>query len=152
MPSPVPAVSPTVVNLQRFGFHEQPTILVVTFSMPLDSARAIDLANYRIVTLGGPGRGGSLKGHVTRVRKAVYDPVTNTVTLHMAQRMDIHNHYRITITGTAPYGLMGSDDALLAGAGTGYPGTNFVGLLSEKTLAGPSSAAIRLNGGFQVQF
>ncbi len=113
--------------------------------------RAVNLANYRIVTLGGPGRGGSLKGHVTRVRKAVYDPVTNTVTLHMAQRMDIHNRYRITITGTAPYGLMGSDDALLAGAGTGDPGTNFVGLISEKTLVGPSSAAIRLSRSSQAR-
>ena len=36
---PVPN-GPTVVSLQRFGFHAQPTLLVLTFSTPLDPARA----------------------------------------------------------------------------------------------------------------
>ena len=143
--TPVTPASPTVVNLQRFGFHAQPTILVVTFSLPLDSVRALNPANYRIVTLGGPGRGGSQRGHVTRVRSVVYDPVANTVTLRMAQRLDIHNHYQITINGTAPDGLIGTDGALLAGGGTGNSGTNFVGVISEKTLVGPSTAALRVS-------
>ena len=130
--------SPAVVDLQRFGFHDQPTILVVTFSMPLDAARAQDVANYRIVTMGGPGRGGSLQGHVTRVSKAVYDAAAQTVTLHMAQRLDIHNLYRITITGTSPGGLMGTGGTPLDGAGTGKTGSNFVSVISWRTLAGPS--------------
>ena len=126
-PVPVPLPSPSVIDVQRFGVHVQPTVLVVTFSMPLDSARALNAANYRIVTLGGPGRGGSKKGHVTQVRKAVYDPAARTVTLHMAQQMDLHNFYRITITGTAAGGLMGTEGAPLDGVGTTTPGSNFVG-------------------------
>jgi hypothetical protein len=144
--SPVPIVkSPAVVDVQRFGFHDQPTVLVVTFSMPIDSARALNAANYRIVTMGGPGRGGSLRGHITRVSKVVYDPVTQTVTLHMAQRMDFHNFYRITIKGTAAGGIMGTGGAPLDGAGTSTSGSNFVGVISPKMLAGPSRAAIRIS-------
>ena len=39
--------------------------------------------NYQIVTLGGPGVGGSLVGHVTPVARAVYDPGNDTVTLFL---------------------------------------------------------------------
>jgi len=141
--APLPLASPTVTDLQRFGFHEQPTVLVVSFSMPLDPARALDLADYRIVTLGGPGRGGSLKGHVTRVSTAVYNSAAQTVTLHMTRRLDIHNLYRITITGAAPDGLMGTGGVPLDGAGTGDPGSNYVGVISWRTLAGPSTELIR---------
>ena len=141
--TPLTPVSPSVVNLQRFGFHTQATTLVVTFSMPLDSARALDVGNYRIVTLGGPGRGGAQRGHVTRVRKVVYNPVAQTVTLHMAQRLDLHNLYRITITGAAPGGLMSTEGVPLDGAGTGNPGSNFVGFISSKILAGPSPVALQ---------
>jgi uncharacterized protein DUF11 len=138
----VTPTSPTVVNVQRFGYHDQPTIVVVSFSGALDATLAQDVANYRIVTLGGRGRGGSLRGHVTRVRTARYNPVTDTVTLRLAQRLDIHNLYRITITGTVPGGLMGADGEPLDGAGIGTPGSNFVRLISAKTLAGRASQAV----------
>ena len=140
--APVTPASPAVVDLQRFGFHEQSTILLVTFDMPLDAAQARDLRNYRIVTMGGPGRGGSLHGHVTHVRNAVYNAAAQTVTLHLAERLDIHNLYRITITGTSPGGLMGTGGTPLDGAGTGKTGTNFVSVISWRTLAGPSTKAI----------
>ena len=38
--APTAVDGPTVVSLQRFGFHAQPTLLVLTFSTPLDPARA----------------------------------------------------------------------------------------------------------------
>ena len=45
--------SPTVVSLARFGFHMQPTSVVITFSSALDPERADDVNNYHIVTMGG---------------------------------------------------------------------------------------------------
>ena len=42
---------PTVTLLQRYGYHVQPTTLVLTFSTALDPARAENLSNYRIVPL-----------------------------------------------------------------------------------------------------
>jgi CSLREA domain-containing protein len=57
--SPPPTIAPTVVSLHRFGYHMQPTTLVLTFSTALDAASATDVSNYRITTLGGHGRRGS---------------------------------------------------------------------------------------------
>jgi uncharacterized repeat protein (TIGR01451 family) len=134
---------PSVVDVQRFGFHDQATDLVVFFSTPLAAAQAQDVSNYRIVTLGGPGRGGSLIGHVTRVRKAVYNAAAGTVTLYMAHRLDIHNRYRFTIAGAAPDGLMGTDGVHLDGAANGIAGSDYVSYITEKTLAGRASEATR---------
>jgi hypothetical protein len=142
--TPLINVAPAVVNVQRFGFHEQPSVLVVTFSMPLDSAQALNAANYRIVTVGGPGRGGSLRGHVTRVGSVVYNALAQTVTLHMAARMDIHNLYRITINGAAG-GLTGSNGMPLDGAGSGQGGSDYVGYLNAHSVVGPSTEAVRIS-------
>jgi autotransporter-associated beta strand protein len=129
----------TVRSLARFGFHGQPTSLVLTFSAPLDVTRSQDVKNYRIVTLGGQGKDGGLVGHVTPVRAAVYDPSTFTVTLHPAQRLDLHNFYRLTVSGTLADGLTSSNGLPLAGQGA-MLGTNYVRAFSGKILAGPALA------------
>ncbi len=132
-------IPPTVTDLERFGFHEQPTVLVVSFSIPLAAAQAQDVTNYRVVKLNAAG-----SGHVTRVKEAVYSSVTHTVTLYMAQRLNIHDLYQITITGTAPGGLRGTGGALLDGSGTGLPGSNYVKTISGKILAGRAKDAVQV--------
>jgi CSLREA domain-containing protein len=129
--------APTVVSLQRFGFHMQPTSLVLTFSTALDAASVRHLANYRIVTLGGPGRGGSKVGHVTRVKRAIYDPSTYTVTLLPADRLDIHNRYKLTVNGSTATGLKGAGGLMLDGD-SDAPGSNYVAQINLQTLAGPA--------------
>jgi hypothetical protein len=127
------AAAPTVTNLQRFGFHTQPTLLVLTFSTALDSARAENTANYT-VTLGS---------RQFPVTAAVYNPTSNTVTLMFSQMLDIHHQYTITVNGMAPNGLTSATGVLLSGAnnGTTQPGTNFVLTFGSAILAGPASAA-----------
>jgi type VI secretion system secreted protein VgrG len=120
--------------LRRFGFHAQPTSLVLSFGMPLDATRAQDARNYRIVSLGGPGRGGSSVGRPIGVQSAVYNPSALTVTLRPSERLDVHNTYRLVVKGTAPSGLAGP---------TGVPfGRNSVGLISRSTLAGPAPTSL----------
>ena len=75
--------------------------------------------------------------------KAVYNAAAQTVTLRLAKRLPLQNRYQITITGAAPGGLVGTDGARLDGAGNGTPGSNFVGVISRRTLAGPSTKANR---------
>lgn len=118
---------------RRYGYHAQPTILVLSFSTPLDQARAQDVRNYQIVTLGGPGRGGSLHGHRIAVRAATYDPTTLTVTLYPAERLDIHNRYLLSVNMTASGGLTGPTGGRLGG--------DFGAVISRSTLVGsaPSS-------------
>jgi hypothetical protein len=114
---------PIVLKLQRFGVHDHPTTLVLTFDKPLDPASAQNLRNYRLVNPHGrPGQ----------ITAAVYQPSTLTVTLHPAQRLDIHRTYTLTVVGIPPNGVRDTTGKLLDGAGTGHPGSNFV---TEVTIA-----------------
>jgi hypothetical protein len=130
---------PIVTGVKRFGFHTQPTILVLSFNEALKPVTAQNTANYLIVTLGGPGRGGNRVGHVIKVANAVYNPTTFTVTLFPAERLDIHNFYRLTVNGTAPKGLTDSQGNLLDGLNNGKAGSSFVTIISRSTLVGADS-------------
>ena len=133
---------PAIVLLQRFGYHYQPTILVLTFSTPLDPSRAENVNNYQIVALGFRGAAGSFRGVSAQVTEAVYDSASKTVTLHLSQRLNIHNLYQITVIGTAPNGIAGPAGTLLDGSGNGAPGSNFVGTISRQNLVVPSTVQV----------
>jgi hypothetical protein len=122
------AQAPTVVSVQRFGFHWQPTTVSVSYSSPMDEARVQDPNNYRIV---GPG------GRVIPVVSAVYDPASQSVTLSPRERLNLHFAYQLTVVGTEPNGVTDVDGVPLDGAGTGEPGTDFVTLLTARNLVIP---------------
>jgi hypothetical protein len=128
--------APTVTNLQRFGFHAQPTLLVLTFSTALDPAPAENASNYRIVTLGGHGRGGNLVGHQIGVFRAVYFPATAQVELFPAERLDLHNVYLLTVNGQPPFGLTNTEGTFLDGKGNGVPGSDYTAFVTGSLLAG----------------
>ena len=85
----------------------------------------------------GCGVGGKNVGHVTPVAAAVYDPSTRSVTLFPAQRLDIHNTYRLTVSGSGTAAIKGITGVPLAGA-SGASGTDYVRLVTGKLLAGPA--------------
>ena len=124
---------PTVVRLQRFGFHYQPTIYVLTFSTGLDPARAHDVANYRLAPVFGRRLGRDIP-----ITAAIYDPVADTVTLKPTTRVYLFGRYRLAVNGSTPTGVAGATGLLLDGQGTGRPGTDFVTTFGEKILAGPN--------------
>jgi hypothetical protein len=121
------APPPTVVSVERFGFHLQPTVLQIAFSSPMDVARAQNPANYLIV---GPG------GHFIPVLSATYSPVSESVTLMPSQRLNLHFGYVLLVVGTVPNGLTDAAGEPLAGTG-GVPGTNFRTLLTAANLVIP---------------
>ena len=135
------ATAPAVVSMQRFGFHMQPTAVVLTFSSALDAARAENVNNYRIVAMGRNGRTAASGGKVTPVRAAVYNPATLTVTLYTRGRLSIHKLYRLTVNGSTPLGLMGATGVPLNRQGGETHGTSYVAVLSGKLLAGRYHAA-----------
>jgi uncharacterized repeat protein (TIGR01451 family) len=146
VPPPQPPITPTspvVTAVQRFGIHNQPTSLVIGFSTLLDAARAQDAANYGITLLGGPGLGGR-RGLVVNVTGATYDPIARTVTLRLAQRLNLYSLYQLTVRGTPPGGLTSADGGQLDGQGSGVPGSNYVSTISRSSLAGrPASPQAR---------
>jgi hypothetical protein len=127
---PPAVIAPTVTNLQRFGFHAQPTSFVISFSQAMDPTRAQNVANYRIVPVGGT--------RPIKITRAVYDAATNTVTLFPRNRVTLFRQFTLTINGTAPDGLTNASGVLLDGAGNGVPGSNYVQTFGRDILAGPA--------------
>ena len=121
---------PRVTSVLRYGFHWQPTYLLVNFNGPLDPTSAQNPSNYQIL---GPS------GHRITVVSAIYDSATHTVTLVPAERLNIHRRYRLTVNGTAPFGLTNPSGELLDGAGNGHPGSNYVTSVTWRNLAGRAS-------------
>ena len=107
----------TVVSLGRYGIHDEPTALVLTFNLPLDVARAESLANYRLVWAGPDNRIGTRDDRVIPIRSAQYDAASQTVTLRPRHRLPLRWTYRLTVIGTPPGGLTTTVGAYLAARG-----------------------------------
>jgi hypothetical protein len=129
---------PAVVALERFGFHAQPTSLVVIFSGALDPARAQNVNEYKVVLLVKSRHGRFQPGPTIAVAQAIYNPTNLTVTLLMSKRLSLRNLYQITINGTPPNGLTSPSGQFLDGAGNGQGGTNYVKAFGPGILAGPA--------------
>ena len=127
--------APVVQELQRFGFHAQPTTFVLTFSTALEQATAEDVANYVLQRIDGQHLGPAIP-----IKAAVYDPITRTVTLDPAHRVYLFRHYRLLVNGSTPTGVTGATGLLLDGRGNGQPGSDFVTTFGKSILAGPNAA------------
>jgi uncharacterized repeat protein (TIGR01451 family) len=124
---PVGVDGPTVTSVQRFGICPHPPTLVLTFDKLLDPGRAQNLGNYELLTLGRCIRG-------IRIKTAVYDSATRTVTLRPAHRLNFHKRFRLTVVGAGPSGVTDIAGNLLDGQKTGHPGGNFVTIVSIANL------------------
>jgi uncharacterized repeat protein (TIGR01451 family) len=118
---------PTVTKVERFGFHAQPTTLVLFFDTQLDARRAQNPDNYRIVALEG-------EGQRIRIEGAAYDSAAHTVTLSLARRLNLHNRFRLTVIGTGQGGVTDAFGDGLDGLRTGDPGSNFVTVVTARDL------------------
>ncbi len=128
--------APTVVNLQRLGFHDQPTEFVLTFSTALDPASASNLSNYTLSMIVRSRH--RVRLQTIALASAIYNPGNDTVTLHPVSLVKLRQEYQLTVNGTPPSGVAGSSGAFLSGQGSGHPGTNYVRTFGPEVLAGPS--------------
>ncbi|MBI1324184.1 hypothetical protein GC170_13500 [bacterium] len=135
------AAAPVVTGLARYGYHQQPSILVVSFSQDMDSQSASRLSNYLLVSAGRDGRFGTRDDRGVPLASAIYDTSTRTVTLSPASRtLPLHQLYRLTITGNPAAGVKNTSDVFLGGQGVGLPGTNYVrDFTGAGILAGPNA-------------
>jgi hypothetical protein len=86
------AVAPSVVAVQRFGYHWDPTQIVVRFSEAVDATAAEDVTAYRLV---GP-RGGAI-----RIASVRYEAATNSVRISPTSRLYLYQSYRLSIAPRA---------------------------------------------------
>ena len=104
MPGPV---APLVAGLARYGFHAQPTQVVLAFDTDLDPALARNLALYAIVHPGRDGRFGTRDDRVYALKSAVYDEALRTVTLTPRARLPLNGRYRVVVRGSQPLSATG---------------------------------------------
>ena len=122
-----------MVSLARYGYHEQPTYLVIYFDGSLDPSSSQKASNYKVV---GPiKRPGSHK----LVTSAKYDAANDTVTLAFKRRFNLHYHYRLIIKGSGPSGITSTANIPLNATAATEPGRNDVVRFGPKILAGPAS-------------
>jgi hypothetical protein len=112
---------PTVSNVERFGIHMQPTVLVLNFNDGLDPTSAQDMNNYKIV---GPA------GNTVAIASVSFDPKANSVTIRPKGRINIHHPYHLTVVGTGATGVRDTEGRLLDGTKSGRPGSNYSGTLT----------------------
>jgi hypothetical protein len=126
--------APTVLSLVRFGFHMQPTSLVLSFSSALDPTPAQNVSNYLLMTSSGT---------MIPIKSAVYDSTALTVTIFPSQLLNLESFYQLTVNGEAPSGLTSSTGVPIDGAGNGTSGTNYVKMFSGGIVQGPAPELLR---------
>ncbi len=104
-----PQVSKTPQTSQR----GRSTIVVITFTGPLERKSAQNLSNYVVV---GP------TGHRIKVRSASYNSAKHSVTLVLGKRLFLGQTDRLTINGTTRLGIRSPAGLLLDGAENGAAG------------------------------
>ncbi|MFO0953617.1 MAG: choice-of-anchor E domain-containing protein [Isosphaeraceae bacterium] len=92
------APCPTITKVVRFGIHNQPTQLAVTFSQAVNPADATNVNNYKVLTQAPNGTFGPPGGQVITVKSAVYNTATRTVLLTMTQPFNYHKPAKLVVT------------------------------------------------------
>jgi hypothetical protein len=125
----LPTPPPQVVRVQRLGTRTATTQVVISFSRPLDPARAAAPGNYLLIGPGPDGRFGTRDDVRAPIRSARYDPTTNTVTLVPASPLPARGVFALFVNGQPPAGVAGANGALLDGDGDGVAGGNYLMLI-----------------------
>ena len=105
-----------VMSVSRFGFHMNPTTLVIQFDGPLNAASAQNVDGYAII-----GRDGQ---HVA-IASAVYDASTRSVTLSPVTRLNVHYAYNLIVRGTGTDPVEDQVGDAIDGANDGKTGTDY---------------------------
>jgi cyclophilin family peptidyl-prolyl cis-trans isomerase len=118
-----PGLSPTVLSVAPIGARTI-TGVDLSFSGPLDVARASDRANYAFVALGADGRPGTRDDRRIGVRSVAYDPMTGNLTVVPDRPLRGNQFTQLVVNAAAPGGLADPAGNLLDGDGDGVAGGN----------------------------
>ena len=130
---------PTVIEVDRSGYHRNPTRVNLTYSGSVIPSTATNLANYKIVSAGKDGKFGT-KDDVNRPIQAItYNTTTHVVTLRLKRTIGLHTTVVLKVVGSNPGGVRGTGGQLLDGGQTGQPGSDF---FQEFTGVGPGRLSL----------
>jgi hypothetical protein len=135
--APVPTDGPILSSVQRFGFHAQPTTLVLNFDSALAPSSATDLSNYSLQRLTPRGQVVAGPRGLVPIVSASYNPDSASVTLHPARRLNVHSSYFLIVNGTPPNGVSGPTGLYLDGQHLGHPSGDATAVISYANLVNP---------------
>jgi virginiamycin B lyase len=98
VPLPPTTTTPTTPGTGMTGMCGFISEVILRFAEPIDAAWAQNPNNYHIAPLTGPHR-------TIRLKSAVYDEATHTVTLKPLHAFNVANLYRLTVMNAALHGV-----------------------------------------------
>ena len=116
-----------LTNIQRFGLHNEPTELVLTFNEAVDSATALNPANYVLRNTVNFVPEGPAVGY----RAIVYNATAHTVTLIPNAPINVHDQYLLSVNGIKSV----CDNYTLQGT-SGIQGTPYTVTVNRSQLSG----------------
>ena len=90
---------PAVVRLVRYGYHAQPTNLVVAFDEALEQAASTRPADFRLVAAGPDGRFGTRDDAVIPLKSASLGADGRSIVITTRRPLPLRHRYRLTIDG-----------------------------------------------------
>ncbi len=105
------------------------TQIVVTLSGPVNATEAQNVGTYRLATAGKKNSFDARNAKLIKLKSAVYNAASNTVTLIPKKPFALTKPVQIRINGQPPAGLQDSLGRLIDGDHNGQPGGNAAALL-----------------------
>jgi len=124
---------PQVTGLNWYGTATAITSIVLSFSEPLQATSASNPAGYQLVDLGTSGLANPSGSLAVGFSTPLYNAATDSVTLFPVQPLAAGHFYRIQVDGTGVAPISDLAGNLLAAAGAGMTGTNYVALIGQGT-------------------
>ena len=126
-PPPPPPPSPlvTMTRVQEEIKKHQVTAVIITFSGAVNSGEATNTGTYRLATPGKRGSYTAKNAGVIKLKNAVYNAATDTVTLLPKKVFALTKPVQLMVNGSPPSGLQDTLGRFLGG------GTSAVAILSK---------------------
>jgi hypothetical protein len=130
---PPPVTTPPPVTLTQvqpvFNKKHLVTEILVAFSGAVNVTEAQETGIYRLVTSGKHGSFTAKNAGNIKLRSAVYNAASDTVTLTPKQAFSLSKPVELTINGNPPSGLQDTFGQLIDGDHNGTPGGNVAAVL-----------------------
>jgi hypothetical protein len=126
----------TVSNVQVVkNSAQQVTKILVTFSGAVNMAEADSIKTYRLATPGTKGSYTAKNAGIIKLKSAVYNKSSNTVTLTPTKPFALTKPVQLLVYGTGASGLQDAKGRLIDGDHNGTAGGNAVAILSSGSVS-----------------
>jgi len=136
----------TIANVEEVMKRNQVTELLVTFSGPVNAAKAGLIGTYRLATPGKKGSYTAKNAGIIKLRSALYNAAENTVTLTPKKAFALTKPVQMLIYGIGPTALQDSDGGFIDGDHNGVAGGNAVAIVAKKGVTIDAVTAARIGG------